>query len=50
MDRVVFDSTHRITQGYGNGHRGIDLGWRSDEEQNKVYSNCPGTVYATLDV
>ena len=49
MDRVVFDSTHRITQGYGNGHRGIDLGWRSDEEQNKVYSNCPGTVYATLD-
>ena len=49
MDRVVFDSTHRITQGYGNGHRGIDIGWREDEAQNKVYSNCPGTVYATLD-
>jgi hypothetical protein len=49
MDRVIFDSTHRITQGYGNGHRGIDLGWRSDEAQNNVYSNCPGTVYATLD-
>lgn len=49
MDRVIFDSTNRITQGYGNGHRGIDLGWRSDEAQNNVYSNCPGTVYATLD-
>lgn len=49
MDRVIFDSTKRITQGYGNGHRGVDLGWRTDENQNRVYSNCKGVVYATLD-
>ena len=49
MDRVIFDSTNRITQGYSSSHRGVDLGYRLDEEQNKVYSNCSGTVYATLD-
>lgn len=48
-NRVINDSVNRITQGYGNGHRGVDLGWRSDENQNKVYANCKGTVYATLD-
>ena len=49
MSRVIPDSENRITQGYGNGHRGVDLGWRSDENQNKVHPNCAGTVYATLD-
>lgn len=48
-DRVINDSTNRITQGYGNGHRGIDLGYRSEEWQNEVHPNCAGTVYATLD-
>jgi hypothetical protein len=48
-DRVINDSVNRITQGYGNGHRGIDLGWRSEEWQNEVHPNCAGTVYATLD-
>lgn len=48
-DRVINDSTNRITQGYGNGHRGVDLGWRTDESQNRVFSNCQGVVYATLD-
>jgi hypothetical protein len=48
-DRVINDSVNRITQGYGNGHRGIDLGWRTDEWQNEVHPNCAGTVYATLD-
>lgn len=50
MSRVIFESEKRITQGYKKGsHNGIDLGWRSNEEYNKVYSNCSGTVYATLD-
>ena len=48
-DRVINDSTNRITQCYGNGHRGVDLGWRTDESQNRVFSNCQGVVYATLD-
>jgi hypothetical protein len=48
-DRVINDSVNRITQGYGNGHRGIDLGWRTEEWQNEVHPNCAGTVYATLD-
>lgn len=48
-DRVINDSTNRITQGYGNGHRGVDLGWRTDESQNRVFSNCQGVVYETLD-
>ncbi len=49
-DRVINDSTNRITQGYKKGvHNGVDLGWRTDESQNRVFSNCQGIVYATLD-
>ena len=49
-DRVINDSTNRITQGYQKGvHNGVDLGWRTDESQNIVYPNCKGDVYATLD-
>lgn len=49
-DRVINDSVNRITQGYIPGvHRGVDLGWRSDESQNEVHSNCKGTVYLTMD-
>ena len=45
MDRVIPFSTQRITNPYDPPyHNGIDLGWRTDEEQNKVYSNCYGTV------
>ena len=49
-DRVIYDSPNRITQHYnGTTHRGVDLGWRTDESMNRVFANCPGTVYATLD-
>lgn len=48
-DRVINDSVNRITQGYSSTHRGVDLGWRSDESQNQVHPNCAGTVVATLD-
>lgn len=44
MSRVIFESEKRITNQYGNGHNGIDLGYRSNEEQNKVYANCEGVV------
>jgi len=45
MDRVVPFSTERITNPYDPPyHNGIDLGWRTDEEMNKVYSNCYGEV------
>lgn len=49
MSRVIYDSVNRITCPYGNGHNGVDLGWRYDESQNIVHPNCAGTVYATLD-
>ena len=49
-DRVINDSVNRITQGYQAGvHNGIDLGWRTDESQNQVHPNCPGTVASVLD-
>lgn len=48
--RVIDDSPNRITQHYKPGvHRGVDLGWRNDENANRVYSNCSGVVYDTLD-
>lgn len=48
-DRVINDSRNRITQGYNPPkHNGVDLGWRSDENQNKVYSNSKGKVVAVV--
>ena len=47
-DRVINESSKRITQAYG-GHNGVDLGWRQDENENKVYANCKGTVVETVD-
>lgn len=45
MDRVIPFSSERITNPYGNGHNGVDLGYRGwDESQNQVYSNCYGEV------
>lgn len=44
MDRVIPFSTDRITNPYGNGHNGVDLGYRQDEEMNKVYPNSYGEV------
>lgn len=50
MSRVIFESEKRITSPYGqrgNGfHNGVDLGWRSNEEYNKVYANSKGKVIA----
>lgn len=47
-DRVINESSKRITQNYG-GHSGVDLGWRQDENQNKVYANCKGVVVEVAD-
>lgn len=47
-DRVINESSKRITQAYG-GHNGVDLGWRQDENQNKVYANCKGIVVEVVD-
>ena len=44
MSRVIYDSENRITNPYGNGHNGVDLGYRLDETMNQVFSNCSGEV------
>lgn len=44
MSKVIFESEKRITNDFDNGHNGVDLGYRANEEQNKVYSNCEGVV------
>ena len=49
MDRVINESSKRITQHFGGNHRGVDLGWRTDENQNKVHANCKGTVVDAVD-
>lgn len=48
-DLVIYNSVHRITQKYGNGHKGVDLGYSKDEDKNIVYANCEGTVYIVVD-
>ena len=49
MSRVVKDSEKRITQGYGSGYEGIDIGWRANEEENKVFALTVGTVIQVVD-
>jgi len=54
IDRVINESSKRITASYGhysNGtpHNGIDLGFRANEEENKVYANSKGVVYEVQD-
>lgn len=51
IDRIINESSKRITCGYQgySGHNGIDLGWRRDETQNKVYVNSKGIVIDLRD-
>lgn len=50
MSKVITDAEKRITQSWGNGgHGGIDLGWRANEEQNKIYANSKGVVIDMVD-
>ena len=47
---VIYDSINRITQPYISGsHYGIDLGYRQDENMNKVYSAGYGVVEQIQD-
>lgn len=49
-DLVVYNSANRITQHYGNNdHKGVDIGYSSDENHNAIYSNCSGTVVEIVD-
>ena len=48
--RVINRSSKRITQNYKSlSHKGVDLGWSRNEEDNKVYANCKGIVYEIVD-
>lgn len=53
-DRVINESSKRITTKYGkysNGsaHNGVDLGYRQDEEENRVFANSKGVVFEVQD-
>lgn len=49
---VVYDSANRITVPYGDGHNGVDMGFRSPLEtnpENDVYSAGRGVVIEVVD-
>ena len=48
IGKVINCASDRITQHYGSGHTGVDLGWRSDENQNKVFAHSSGTVVVAV--
>lgn len=49
-DRVVPRSSKRITKKYNAlTHKGVDIGWSSNEEHNKVHANCRGIVREVVD-
>ena len=50
MSLVVNDAEKRITNPYGGGHNGVDIGWRSNEAENEVWANCAGEVVEVPNV
>lgn len=50
IDKVINESSKRITNHYQNkNHTGVDLGWRNNEEENKVYAHSDGIVTKAID-
>lgn len=41
---IVKDANKRITVKYGNGHTGVDIGWRNNENENIVCAHSDGVV------
>lgn len=44
---IVYDAKNRITNGYSNSHKGVDIGWNrkySEEQNYLIYPNCKGIV------
>lgn len=46
--KVVNEASGRITSHYGNNHTGVDIGWRRDENQNKVFAHSSGKVVVVV--
>ena len=44
MDKVIVESTKRITQNFKESHFAIDLGSRKKEEENIVKAHSAGIV------
>ena len=50
MDGLVVNRGYkRITNPYGSGHNGVDIGWSRNEADNKVYANSAGEVFEVVD-
>ena len=47
--RVVSNGSKRITNSFGNGHYGLDLGFFKGEGDVPIYCNCDGVVYEVVD-
>lgn len=48
-DRIVNESTKRITQGCSSSHVALDIGWRSNENDNIVKAHSSGTIIELVD-
>ena len=49
MNRVITNSVNRITKHFGGSHKGVDLGWSGNENDNYVHANCKGIVAEIVD-
>lgn len=50
MDRVVYESSKRITQGVvPPNHIALDIGWRNNENENVVKAHSAGTIIELVD-
>jgi len=48
MVGIVKDASKRVTLKYGNGHTGVDIGWRTNENENIVYAHSDGVVVGVI--
>lgn len=49
IGKVINNASSRITQHYNYRHQAVDLSYKSDENQNKIYALSSGTVIAAVD-
>lgn len=49
MSKVIVESQKRITNHFSTKHQGVDLGWRVNERENKVYAHSKGKVIMVVN-
>lgn len=49
QDRVVIESSKRITQNFSSNHLAVDISWRNNKNENIVKAHSVGVISEIVD-